>query len=160
MSVNTLSTAVSPTSGTSVDFTSLPSWIKRITLQWSVLTASGTTSFLIQLGTSGGIVSSGYNSTGTGLAASALATSASTAGFITRNSRTAVATYSGVCYISNVTGTSWVAHGSMSAASTTEGATFSGGIASLGGTLDRVRMTCVNGTDAFSAGTINLLYEG
>ena len=31
---------------------------------------------------------------------------------------------------------------------------------SLGGTLDRVRITTANGTDAFDAGTINILYEG
>jgi len=33
------------------------------------------------------------------------------------------------------------------------------GSISLGGTLDRVRITTVNGTDTFDAGTINILYE-
>ena len=33
-----------------------------------------------------------------------------------------------------------------------------GGIA-LGGTLDRVRITTVNGTDTFDLGSINILYE-
>ena len=28
-----------------------------------------------------------------------------------------------------------------------------------GGTLDRVRITTVNGTDTFDAGSINILYE-
>ena len=156
----TSGTAVASTSGTSIDFTSIPSWVKRITVMWSVLTASGTSAFLIQLGTSGGVVSSGYNASGTGLAASVLVTSASTAGFVTRNARTAAATYSGAMHIMNLTGNTWVANGSMSSASATEGANFSGGIASLGGTLDRVRITTTNGTDAFSAGTINIFYEG
>jgi hypothetical protein len=156
----TQGTAVSPTSGTSVDFTGIPSWVDKITVMWSVLTASGSSSFLIQLGTSGGVVSTGYNASGTGLGASVLVTTASTAGFITRNARTLAATYSGVLHILNLTGNTWVGNGSMASASATEGANFSGGIANLGGTLDRVRITTVNGTDTFSAGSINIMYEG
>jgi hypothetical protein len=38
-------------------------------------------------------------------------------------------------------------------------ALFGGGTVTLGGTLDRVRITTVNGTDTFDAGTINILYE-
>ena len=34
-----------------------------------------------------------------------------------------------------------------------------GGTIALGGTLDRVRITTVNGTDAFDAGTLNVLYQ-
>ena len=155
----TSGTAVSPTSGTSVDFTGIPAWCKRITVMWSVLTASGSSAFLIQLGTSGGIVSTGYNASGTGLGASVLVTASSTSGFVTRNARTVSSTYSGVLHIVNLTGNTWVGNGSMASASATEGANFSGGIASLGGTLDRVRITTTNGTDAFSAGSINIFYE-
>jgi hypothetical protein len=36
---------------------------------------------------------------------------------------------------------------------------FGGGSVTLSGTLDRVRITTVNGTDTFDAGTINILYE-
>lgn len=35
-----------------------------------------------------------------------------------------------------------------------------GGSKTTTGTLDRVRITTVNGTDAFDAGSINILYEG
>ncbi len=38
-------------------------------------------------------------------------------------------------------------------------ATQSAGSITLGGTLDRVRITTVNGTDTFDAGSINILYE-
>jgi hypothetical protein len=34
-----------------------------------------------------------------------------------------------------------------------------GGYLALSGTLDRVRLTIVNGTDTFDAGSINILYE-
>jgi hypothetical protein len=36
---------------------------------------------------------------------------------------------------------------------------FGGGEVSLSGTLDRVRITTVNGTDTFDAGSINIMYE-
>jgi hypothetical protein len=36
----------------------------------------------------------------------------------------------------------------------------SAGAVTLSGTLDRVRITTVNGTDTFDAGSINILYEG
>jgi hypothetical protein len=34
------------------------------------------------------------------------------------------------------------------------------GSITLGGTLDRVRITTVNGIDTFDAGSVNILYEG
>jgi len=34
-----------------------------------------------------------------------------------------------------------------------------GGLIALAGVLDRVRITTVNGTDTFDAGSINILYE-
>jgi hypothetical protein len=36
---------------------------------------------------------------------------------------------------------------------------YGAGVISLGGTLDRVRITAANGTDTFDAGTINIIYE-
>lgn len=41
----------------------------------------------------------------------------------------------------------------------TENIDFMGGGKTLSGTLDRVRITTVNGTDTFDAGTINIMYE-
>lgn len=65
---------------------------------------------------------------------------------------------SGVIVILNITGTDWVAFhtGKISNSVFIQGA----GSCSLGGTLDRVRVTTVNGTDTFDAGTINIAYEG
>ena len=51
MSVNTLATAVASTSGTSIDFISLPSWVKRITVMFSGVSTNSTSNYLIQLGT-------------------------------------------------------------------------------------------------------------
>jgi hypothetical protein len=38
--------------------------------------------------------------------------------------------------------------------------TMTGGRKTLSGTLDRVRLTTVNGTDTFDAGSVNIMYEG
>jgi hypothetical protein len=43
---------------------------------------------------------------------------------------------------------------------TASNANFFSGTIALSGTLDRVRITTVNGTDTFDAGSINILYEG
>jgi hypothetical protein len=34
------------------------------------------------------------------------------------------------------------------------------GHVSLSGALDRIRLTTVNGTDTFDAGSVNIIYEG
>jgi hypothetical protein len=39
-------------------------------------------------------------------------------------------------------------------------AQFLAGDVALSGTLDRIRITTVNGTDTFDAGTINVSWEG
>jgi hypothetical protein len=47
--VNTLGTSVASTSGTSIDFTGLPSWVKRVIVMFSGVSGSGTSHLLIQL---------------------------------------------------------------------------------------------------------------
>jgi len=59
----TSATAQASTSGTSIDFTSIPSWVKRITVMFNGVSLSGTSSILIQLGDSGGFENTGYVST-------------------------------------------------------------------------------------------------
>ena len=67
MSVNTLGTSVASTSGTAIDFTGLPSWIKRITIQFQGVSLSSTANILVQLGTgSTTFTTSGYLSTSNG----------------------------------------------------------------------------------------------
>ena len=152
--VNTLGTAVASTSGTSIDFTSLPSWIKRITVMFSGVSTSGTSNIQIQIG-AGSVDAATYVSTAS-VNGTTLATS--TTGFITSGSTAAATTVNGwyaICYIgSNI----WTGGGSLARAD--GNMNNAGGAKTLSGTLDRVRITTVNGTDTFDAGTINILYEG
>ena len=83
MSVNTLATAVASTSGTSIDFTGLPAWVKRITVIFNEVSGSGTSFRLIQLGTgSTTYTTSGYLSTSSVISTATANTTNSTAGFI------------------------------------------------------------------------------
>jgi hypothetical protein len=155
--VNTLATSVASTSGTSIDFTSLPSWIKRITVMFQGVSTNSTSNHLIQLG-AGSVTSSGYTSLGLRLVNAASPSSASsTAGFILGDIASASAAIVGHMVITNISGNIWVASGYGSYGA---GGFINGGQISLGGTLDRVRITTINGTDVFDAGSVNLLLEG
>jgi hypothetical protein len=59
-SVITAATAQASTSGTSIDFTGIPSWVKRVTVLCSGISKSSTANFLFQLGDSGGVETTGY----------------------------------------------------------------------------------------------------
>ena len=149
------STAVASTSGTSIDFTSIPSWVKRITVMFSDLSTNGTSQYICQLGDSGGVENTGYAggilSGGTFIAYSA--------GFSFNTNVAAASVYYGAITLAQLNGNLWVATTACNAsASFANGA--GSGSKTLSGTLDRVRITTVNGTDTFDAGTINIMYEG
>jgi len=150
-------TAVASTSGTSIDFTSIPSWVKRITVMFSGVSTSGTSSPLIQLG-SGSPTTSGYLGVGTRFGGSASAETAFTTG-LGINGAAATYLYRGAIVFTLLSTNSWVGVANLS--ETSANVMFmSTTSVSLAGTLDRVRITTVNGTDTFDAGSINILYEG
>jgi len=148
-------TAVASTSGTSVDFTGIPSWAKRITLMYSGVSTTGSL-MLIQLG-SGSITTTGYLSGSQLQSGTAVNFASSTSGFYVYFN-TATSTLHGSMTFCNITGNTWVGNGYFYMSSTF--ATTSAGSITLSGSLDRIRTTSVNGTDTFDAGTINILYEG
>jgi hypothetical protein len=157
MSVNTLATAVASTSGTSIDYTGLPSWVKKITVMFNGVSLSGSSHPLIQVG-SGSVLSSGYTSTGNTITRSNTTGGASsTAGFFIAVGAAAYA-FSGHMVLTLVSGSIWVS--SHSGLNSTTNVCCGGGNVSIGGTLDRIRITTVNGTDTFDAGSVNILYEG
>jgi hypothetical protein len=156
-SVITPRTAVASTSGTVIDFTGIPAWVERITVMFSGVSGSGTSAQLIQLGTSSGFVSTGYVSTGNRTNQSNVTGGTnSTAGFVNA-SDSAANIVSGHWTITNVSGNVWVCSHTLKLA--TNAAGWGAGDVTLAATLDRVRITTVNGTDTFDAGTINIFYE-
>jgi hypothetical protein len=158
--VITSSTAVASTSGTSIDFTGIPSWVKRITVMWSGVSTNGASQPQLQIG-AGSVSTSGY----TCYQSFAGATNNCGGGVITSGfgiqSGSAASLVHGTFVLTLLTGNTWmcVANFGLNASSVYYGLFSSGTSPALGGALDRVRITTVNGTDTFDAGTINILYE-
>jgi hypothetical protein len=153
----TSGTVVASTSGTSIDFTSIPSWVKRITVMFSGVSISGNNNLLIQVG-SGSISSTGYVSTSTQTSTTSGSVS-STAGFLFYLSNAAYVC-SGLLTIDLISSNTWIASGVIGTTAGVVTSIFgSGASPALSGSLDRVRITTSNGTDTFDAGSINILYE-
>ena len=142
--------------GTSVDFTGIPSWVKRVTAMFNGVSTNGTSNLLVQIG-SGSITSSGYTSCAVQLAASNTTASA-TSGYIATGANSTALFLSGHLVVTNVSDNIWVASSTL--ASTTGNNQSATGVVTLSNTLDRIRITTANGTDTFDAGSINILYEG
>jgi hypothetical protein len=151
----TSGTAVASTSGTSIDFTSIPSWVKRITVMFNTVSTNGSSNFQVQLG-AGSVDVASYESSGEYGGTGAT----SSTGFIIRNSG-AANVHQGHMVITQISTNLWIASGVIRPGIT--GGTGTGGLfsgyKSLSGTLDRIRITTVNGTDTFDGGSINILYE-
>jgi hypothetical protein len=152
-------TAVASTSGISITFSSIPSWVKRITVMFNGVSTNGASGVLAQLG-SGSLTTSGYNTGAARFGASALSGTNSTSGILI-NSVGANVTLYGNMIITNITGNVWTASYVFGAAGSGGGnyVFTGGGQVSLSGALDRVAAVTANGTDAFNAGSINILYE-
>lgn len=150
----TAGTAVASTSGTSIDFTSIPSWVKRITVMFNGVSTSGASNIQVQLGVSGTPQSTLYTSTsfysGTGSANR-------TTGFHIVSANATAVLY-GAYVINNVTGNTWQSSCLINDYQNTANFLGSGNVP-LTGTLNMIRITTVNGTDTFDAGSINILYE-
>jgi hypothetical protein len=123
------------------------------------VSTNGASLLQVQLGDSGGIETSGYAGTsqyfGTGAAAANY-----TSGVVLQNNNPSASNLMvGSLRVENITGNTWSITGGIAFSNTN----FSGIVfytKTLSGALDRVRITTVNGTDTFDAGTINLLWEG
>lgn len=149
-------TAVASTSGTSIDFTSIPSWVKRITVMFNGVSTNGTSDVQIQLG-AGSVTTSGYASSNSSGAAG-VATASATTGHLACTQVSATNLFNGHVVFTNISSNIWVGSGLLMATGTT-GFNISGSTVTLSGTLDRLRVTTVVGTDTFDAGSINILYE-
>jgi len=147
-------TVKNSTSGTSIDFTGIPSGTKRITVMFNGVSTNGTSNIQIQLGDSGGIENTGYVSTAS-VNGTTLATS--TTGFVVAGTTAAATTVNGWYALCSLGSNIWTGGGSLGRAD--GNMNNAGGAKTLSDTLTQVRITTVNGTDTFDAGSINILYE-
>jgi hypothetical protein len=152
-------TTQATTSGTSIDFTSIPSWVKRITYMLNGVSTSGASAVIMQIG-SGSVTTTGYAAAGTGFATSTLNTSNQTNGFYVDAAgvQSAASVRNGCLVFTTLGSNVWVCSG-LIGYSNAANTIISTGSLTLSGDLDRVRLTTAAGTDTFDAGSVNILYE-
>ena len=155
----TLGTAQNTTSGTAIDFTGIPSWVKRITVMLNGVSTNGSSIVQLQIG-SGSVETTGYAGAIAQDSGIGYYTNSFTTGFpmVSSSAASSANTLTGRIEFSIISGNIWVASGAISSSSYLVG--IAAGSKSLSGVLDRIRLTTVNGTDAFDAGSVNILYEG
>jgi hypothetical protein len=144
---------------TAVAFTSIPSWVKQITICINGVSTNGSGVPIIQIGDSGGYENSGY--TGSGFNISGSVGANLTVGFPIWVSTWAAATTAyGTLTLTLVDSASntWAASGTVGL-SNSANVTVIGGIKALSATLDRLQLTTSAGVDVFDNGSINILYQ-
>jgi hypothetical protein len=155
----TLGTAQNTTSGTAIDFTGIPAWVKRITVMFSGVSTNGSSPPLIQLG-AGSVTTTGYSSAfGDINGANTCGLTFSTAGIVFAGRYLAGASSAvyGSLILTTLGSNIWACSGAVANVNVSYQG---GGGVTLPGTLDRVRLTTTNGTDTFDAGSVNIIYEG
>lgn len=152
----TLGTAQNTTSGTSIDFTGIPSWVKRVTVSFNQVSTNGINGILLQLG-SGSIVTTGYVG---GIAQCGVSPNGATVttGLSLQYNVAAALAMVGTATFTHMGGNIWVG---ASLINRTDGyAQMGNTVIQLSGVLDRIRLTTSTGVDTFDTGSINILYEG
>lgn len=157
----TLRTALTA-SGTNIDFTAIPSWVKRITILFHAVSTNGTSGWLIQLGDSGGIETTGYaNTYGYIQHATASTIASATNGFNMAFTNATISAHGAVVITKlNDASFAWIVESSNVIHDTGTTIMFTVGSKTLSGVLTTVRLTTVNGTDSYDAGSVNIMYEG
>ena len=101
----TLATAQTA-SGTSVDLTSIPNWTKRITVMFSGVSTTGSSDYLLRLG-SGLFLTSGYISSATSASAGGNTTTTLASGIALTCVQVASSSICGIAVIQNINSNNW-----------------------------------------------------
>lgn len=156
---------VPTTSGSQKDWTGIPAGVREIEVMLAGVSTNGTSPLLLQIGDSGGVEDSGYlgGSTFTRNGAAIASHNWGGAGAQMQATGGQLAAASVACFarlvLMDPATNTWFIHGTCAFQDTSEAVQFFCGHKALSGTLDRVRITTVNGTDTFDAGTINIAYK-
>lgn len=145
-------------SSTSVEFTGIPSWVKRITVMFSGVSTNGTAPLQLQLGDSGGFETTGYTGSCANVGNPA---SLYTTGFGVTNGMASTSVVSGTYTLSLIGSNIWSGSGCLGF-SNSAALGLGAGAKTLSDVLTSVRViasTTGSPSDTFDAGTINILYE-
>ena len=156
----TLGTEQASTSGTSIDFTGIPAGVKRITIKFAGVSTNGTSNKLIQIGDVDGFEATTYLGSGAQIVDGASpGVTSYTTGFGIRSADAAGILHGTVVLdLENAAAFTWIASGTLSSSEAARVFIVSGSH-SLSAELTQVRITTVNGSDAYDAGVINISYE-
>ena len=103
----------------------------------------------------GSVATSGYTSQ----VMQATSATTSTSGFVLTHDSAAASNRAGIATICLVSSNTYVSSAILSCPDNGLQIATSGGTVALGGALDRVRITTVNGSDTFDAGSVNISWE-
>jgi hypothetical protein len=154
----TSGTAVTTSGAASYSFTGIPAWVKKISILFravSVNAAASTAGIQVQLGTSAGLVTSGYNCTIHTMDSTTLSSGSLTTAFLASITGADAHAFTGMMKLNEIAPNVWV-EAAQVRANTTRGHLSSGDV-SLGAELTTI--TVLVGVGAFDGGTINILYE-
>jgi hypothetical protein len=161
----TSGTAKATTSGTTIDFTGIPSWVKKITVMLEKVSTDSTSTLELYIGGSGGIETTGYVGPICRIRTSGITVGGTSLSGVYMGSLQA-ATYLIDAYVTislmDSSTNTW-AFGGTAIETDASGncVTASPVVAtkSLSGTLTQLQLT-TDGADTFDAGKMNILYEG
>jgi hypothetical protein len=142
-----VSAVIATTSGTAHDVTGLPSWVNEVEVMFRGVSLNGSGAFLLQLGTSGGFVTTGYVCG----SVTRFLDETNASGFLVSAGVTSGNLSHGVIRLVRQTGNIWMST-HVSLINTADGYSgFGAGSIDLGGTLTQVRFTR-NISASFDAG--------
>ena len=148
-------TYVPTTSGSSFDVQNIPPGVRRIVIAFNGISLNGSDKYLVQLGDSGGIETSGYLSGNSWVGGPYPAFKSSTSGLLFGMENGGYE-FIGSMVIHNVTGNTWISH--QVGSSGTYYTQCGGGVKTLSGELTQLRLT-VTGSNAFDQGGFAVFYE-
>lgn len=152
-----LGTAKDSTSGTSIDFTGIPAWAKRITVMLNGVSTNGTSGLIAQLIVAGTPVTTGYIGA-SDHAITGIGPAAHTTGFALSDVSTLAAyALNGCLTFNKFSDTVW--NGSFVGSSITAGFILGAGYVPVSGAVTGIRITTLGGANTFDAGAINIMYE-
>ena len=154
----TSGTTVASTSGTTIDFTGIPSWVRRITVMFSAVSTNGATGVFLRLGNSGGFETTGYSWwTSTNGASVAGNTTYFQPGIRNTAASGHYATF--VLTLLDSATNLWVITQMTTAGPDSADVYSATGSKALSSTLTQLRLGSIDGTSTFDAGSINIMYE-
>lgn len=151
-------TAITTSGAATYSFTAVPSWARKIRLMFrnvSVNAAASTAAIQVQLGTSGGLVTTGYANTLHTLDTGTLSTSTLNTAFLVSITGADAYIFSGTMDFCEIDANNWVQTSQVKA--TTSRSHIGAGDVPLGARLTTI--TVFVGVGAFDGGTINVIYE-